>query len=79
MGAAKEPGPSMRGGSSISEHVVDFPDCIRTRHEPAASAEVAHLTCGLVHRGEVPIAWNACCTSILRPNVFCMTKRPIAC
>ncbi len=53
MGAANEPGPSMRGGTGISEHVADFLDCVRTRREPAASAEVAHLTCGLVHLGEI--------------------------
>ena len=53
MGAANEPGPAMRGGTGISEHVADFLDCVRTRREPAASAEVAHLTCGLVHLGEI--------------------------
>lgn len=53
MGAANEAGPGMRGGSGISEHVADFLDCIRTRRQPVASAEVAHLTCGLVHLGDI--------------------------
>lgn len=30
----------------------NFLDCVRTRQEPAAPAEVVHLSCSLIHLGE---------------------------
>jgi hypothetical protein len=35
------------------EHLYNFLDCVRTRQQPVAPAEVAHLSCGLVHLGEI--------------------------
>jgi hypothetical protein len=53
LGRNEELGPTMRGGAGMPEHVNDFLDCVRSRKEPHAPAELAHLTCSLVHLGEV--------------------------
>jgi predicted dehydrogenase len=53
LGRKEEPGPTMRGGAGMPEHVTNFLECVRTRKQPNASAEVAHLTCSLVHLGEI--------------------------
>jgi predicted dehydrogenase len=53
LGRKEEPGPTMRGGAGMPEHVANFLECVRTRKEPNASAEVAHLSCSLVHLGEI--------------------------
>jgi predicted dehydrogenase len=53
MGQKEEPGPTMRGGAGMPDHVTNFLDCVRSRQEPNAGAEVTHLTCGLVHLGEI--------------------------
>ncbi|MBI4606227.1 MAG: Gfo/Idh/MocA family oxidoreductase [Planctomycetes bacterium] len=53
LGPKEEPGPGLRGGAGMPEHVAGFLDCVRTRKQPTASAEVAHLSCALVHLGEV--------------------------
>ena len=52
LGQKEELGPTLRGGAGMPEHVANFLDCIRSRRQPNAPAEVAHLTCGLVHLGE---------------------------
>jgi len=53
MGQKEEPGPSLRGGAGMPEHVAGFLQSVKTRKEPSASAEVAHLSCGLIHLGEI--------------------------
>ena len=53
LGRKEEPGPTMRGGAGMPEHVTGFLDCVRSRQQPSAPAELAHLTCSLVHLGEV--------------------------
>ncbi len=52
LGQKEEPGPTLRGGAGMPEHVANFLDCVRSRRQPNAPAEAAHLTCGLVHLGE---------------------------
>jgi predicted dehydrogenase len=34
-------------------HLANFVACVRTRKEPAAPGEAAHLSCGLVHLGNI--------------------------
>ena len=53
MGNQREEGPGMRGGTGQPEHLDNFLDCVRTRQTTAAPPEVAHLSCGLVHLGEI--------------------------
>jgi predicted dehydrogenase len=53
LGRKEEPGPTMRGGAGMPDHVTNFLECVRSRKQPAASADVAHLTCALVHLGEI--------------------------
>ncbi len=53
LGRKEEPGPTLRGGAGGAEHVHNFLDCVLSRKEPNASAEIAHHTCGLVHLGEI--------------------------
>ena len=54
LGKKDEPGPGLRGGPrGHPEHMYDFLDCVRTRKQPVANAEVAHLSCGLTHLGEI--------------------------
>ncbi len=54
LGKDEVKGPGMaHGPRGHPEHLHDFLDCVRTRQRPAADAEVAHLTCGLVHLGEI--------------------------
>jgi hypothetical protein len=53
LGRKEELGPTMRGGSGMPDHVQNFLDCVRSRKQPTASAEIAHLTCSLVHLGEI--------------------------
>jgi hypothetical protein len=55
LGAKEEPGPSLRGGAGNEEHVNNFFSAIRSGGGPAntADAETAHLSCALVHLGEI--------------------------
>lgn len=53
LGQKEEPGPTMKAGAGHPEHRLNFLECVRTRQDPNASAEITHLTCGLVHLGEV--------------------------
>jgi predicted dehydrogenase len=53
LGSKGEKGPQMRGNTGHPDHLVDFLNCIRTRKQPVASAEIAHLSCALVHLGEI--------------------------
>ena len=53
-GKEEEKGPRMADGpGGHPEHMHNFLDCIRSRKQPVANAEVAHLSCGLVHLGEI--------------------------
>lgn len=53
LGAKEEEGPGMRGGAGNQEHVHNFIDSVRDGKPSIADADVAHLSCGLVHLGEI--------------------------
>jgi hypothetical protein len=53
LGPKEEKGPSMKAGTGHPDHRRNFLDCVRSRQQPAANAEVAHLSCALVHLGEI--------------------------
>ena len=53
LGRQREKGPGMRGAGGHPQHLVNFLDCVRSRQQPVAPAEVAHLSCGLAHLGEI--------------------------
>jgi predicted dehydrogenase len=57
LGKDEEKGPGMgehgRVGQPAPAHMRNFLDSVRTRHEPNAPAEVAHLSCALIHLGEI--------------------------
>lgn len=53
MGRKREKGPGMRGDTGHPRHLFNFLDCVRSRKQTVAPAEVAHLSCGLVHLGEI--------------------------
>ena len=54
LGKKEEKGPGMsEGPRGHPEHMYNFLDCVRSRDQPVANAEVAHLSCGLVHLGEI--------------------------
>ncbi|MBM3785161.1 MAG: Gfo/Idh/MocA family oxidoreductase [Acidobacteria bacterium] len=53
LGRKEEKGPGMQGGSGHPGHFANFLDCVRSRQQPIANAEVAHRSCALVHLGEI--------------------------
>jgi len=57
LGKKEEPGPasgkSGRVGTPVPTHLENFITCMRSREQTNADAEVAHLTCGLIHLGEI--------------------------
>lgn len=53
LGRKREEGAGMRGDTGHPQHLYAFLDSVRSRSQPIASAEVAHLSCALVHLGEV--------------------------
>lgn len=59
LGPKEEKGPGvsadLRGnaGRGYDEHMENFFDCVRSRKSPVATPEVAHLSCALVHLGEI--------------------------
>ena len=58
LGPKNQPGPTegrdLRGQRGYAEHMADFLDGVRTRRvETAARPELAHLSCALVHLGEI--------------------------
>ena len=56
LGRNEEKGPDMKEASPRTmRHMENFLDGVRTRKETIASAREAHLTCGLVHLGEVAL------------------------
>ena len=53
LGKNRKKGPTSSGGRGYTRHLSNFLDCLRSRKQPIAGAEVLHLSCGLVHLGEV--------------------------
>ncbi len=53
LGRKEEKGPGMRGDAGFPQHLNNFLECVRSRKETLASAEIAHLSCALVHLGEI--------------------------
>jgi predicted dehydrogenase len=53
LGDNDEKGPGMQGGAGMDRHVANFLDCVHERKQPLASAEITHLSCGLIHLGEI--------------------------
>lgn len=57
LGRKEEKGPAMglrgRVGTPLPQHMGNFLDSVRSRKPTHASAEVAHLSCGLIHLGEI--------------------------
>jgi predicted dehydrogenase len=46
-------GPGMTGDTGQDRHLQNFLDCIRSGRQPNADARIAHLSCALVHLGEI--------------------------
>jgi len=57
LGRKEEPGPasgkSGRVGTPVPTHLADFFHSVRTRAQPKADVEQAHLSCALIHLGEI--------------------------
>jgi predicted dehydrogenase len=57
LGEKEEKGPSMgksgRVGTPAPVHIANFLECVRSRQQTHADAETAHLSCALVHLGEI--------------------------
>jgi len=53
LGRKQEQGPGMRGDRGHPQHLYNFLECVRSRKQPVAPAEAAHLSCALVHLGEI--------------------------
>jgi len=53
LGAEEEKGPGMRGSAGNEQHVANFFQAVRGESKPHADAETAHLSCAVVHLGEI--------------------------
>jgi predicted dehydrogenase len=56
LGPKEEKGPGASGKSlagTAQDHMGNFLECVRTRAETHAPPEVAHLSCSLIHLGEI--------------------------
>jgi predicted dehydrogenase len=53
LGAKEKEGPGLRGSDGVERHVAGFFESVRKGSGSIADAEVAHLSCGLVHLGEI--------------------------
>ena len=54
FGKKEEKGPGMSDGPrGHPEHMDNFVDCVKSRKQTNAPALTAHLSCGLVHLGEI--------------------------
>ena len=54
LGQKEEKGPGMRGGTrGYDEHMKNFVECVRSRKQTVANAEVAHPSCALAHLGQI--------------------------
>lgn len=56
LGSKEEKGPGMSGtgrvGAPAPAHMENFLACVRSREQNHAPAEIAHLSCSLIHLGE---------------------------
>ncbi len=53
LGKKEEEGPGMRGSDGVPRHIQNFFDCVRSGKPTNANAEIAHLSCAVVHLGEI--------------------------
>ena len=53
LGREREQGPGMRGDTGHMQHLENFLDSVRTRQPTVAPPREAHLSCALVHLGEI--------------------------
>lgn len=53
LGADEERGPGMKGSAGVEQHIRNFLDAAKSDGPSNADAEVAHLSCGIVHLGEI--------------------------
>ena len=53
LGAKEEKGPGLKGGAGNEAHIANFLECIKSGKQPRADVETTHLSCGLVHLGEI--------------------------
>lgn len=57
LGRDEEKGPGMGEHGSVGQpapaHMANFLDSVRARNAPNAPAEVAHLSCAIIHLGEI--------------------------
>ena len=53
LGGKEEEGPGLKGGAGNEAHIANFLDCIKNGKQPRADVETTHLSCGLVHLGEI--------------------------
>ena len=53
LGANEEKGPGMKGGAGNEQHIRNFLDAVIGDQQNNADAEIAHLSCGIVHLGEI--------------------------
>jgi len=56
LGKARKKGPGTKGkglAGSARDHMDNFLKCVRTRKPTNATAETAHLSCALIHLGEI--------------------------
>jgi len=53
LGAKEEKGPGLKGSAGVEQHVRNFFDSVKGERDCIADAEIAHLSCSLVHLGEI--------------------------
>ena len=53
LGAKEKEGPGMRGSGGAEEHAANFIEAVRQSGKTNADATTAHLSCALVHLGEI--------------------------
>lgn len=54
LGPKEEKGPGLKGARAIAgAHLDNFLECVRSRKEPNAPVEAAHLSNALIHLGEI--------------------------
>ena len=53
LGAKEEKGSGMQGSDGVQRHIRNFLDSVLDEKPSIADAEVAHLSCGIVHLGEI--------------------------
>jgi predicted dehydrogenase len=53
LGAKEAEGPGLRGSAGVEQHIRNFLDSVLDDKPSIADAEVAHLSCGITHLGEI--------------------------